>query len=226
MGFFGNLFKKEPAEPKIVSPAKISERSKGISIDIRDDCVMIDGKRFDIPFDIDAIKAVWGKPRFTELETPESMRVYLEESSGMPVTNRSNYTFDELGVEYFTYDGKTVFNFSVYLNTSKLNYKAVPQMMFGGSLTINGQPWLPIIKRGKETCAGTSQKIIVGKHSVIADLIDCNLRASKRTEANYSRFSISIDDDYKASDSAVDALALEMLQKSLEEKAKEKAKSE
>lgn len=213
MGFFRNLFKKETAETRNVRPVEISERSKGIAIDVRDDRLMINGKEFDIPMHIDAFKDVFGEPRVTEFETTDAMRGFLEESSGEPVTNRANYTWDELGLECYTYDGKTVNSFCVYLSPSKYESNAAPRMMFGGKLTINEQHWLPVIKRGKK------EKAIVGKYSVIVGLIDYNQRISKTNESSYDSINIAANDNYAPSDSAVDALALEMLQRSLDEKA-------
>lgn len=217
MGFFGNLFKKETAETRNVRPVEISERSKSITIDIRDDCFMIDDKRFDIPADIDAFKNVFGEPRVTEFETTDAMREFLEESSGKPMTNRANYTWDELGLECYTYDGKTVNSFCIYLNTSEHESDAAPHMMFGGKLTINGQHWLLIIKSGK--IRGFYPHAYVGKYSLTAGLIDSNQKVSKTNETSFTSVNIAVRDDFKPSDSATDALALEMLQRSLDEKA-------
>ncbi|MBD5111188.1 MAG: hypothetical protein HDT42_01430 [Ruminococcaceae bacterium] len=210
MGLFG---KKKTLDTSNLRPVEISERSKGITIDIRDDRLMINGKEFDIPSHIDAFKAVFGEPRVTECETTDAMREFLEEISGEPVTNRANYTWDELGLECYTYDGKTVNSFCVYLSPSKHESDAAPRMMFGGTLTINEQHWLPVIKRGKK------EKAIIGKYSVIANLIDYNQRISKTDETSFQRINIAANDDYVPSSSKTDALALEMLQRSLAEKA-------
>ncbi|MDE7399941.1 MAG: hypothetical protein K2N06_10490 [Oscillospiraceae bacterium] len=216
MGLFG---KKKTLDTSNVRPVEISERSKGITIDIHNDCFMINSIEFDIPTHIDAFKAVFGEPRVTEFETTGAMREYLEESSGKPVTNRTNYTWDELGMECYTYDGKTVNSFCMYLNASEYESDAAHHMMFGGKLTINEQHWLPVIKRGKEACGGTSQKAIVGKYSVIAGLIDYNQRISKTNETSFESINIAALDDFVPSSSKTDALALEMLQRSLDEKA-------
>ena len=210
MGLFG---KKKTLDTSNLRPVEISERSKGITIDIRDDRFMINGKEFDIPSHIDLFKAVFGEPRVTECETTDAMREFLEEISGEPVTNRANYTWDELGLECYTYDGKTVNSFCVYLSPSKYESDAAPRMMFGGTLTINEQHWLPVIKRGKK------EKAIIGKYSVIADPIDYNQRISKANETSFKRINIAANDDVVHSDSKIDALALEMLQRSLAEKA-------
>ena len=210
MGLFG---KKKTLDTSNLRPVEISERSKGIAIDIRDDRLMINGREFDIPSHIDAFKAVFGEPRVTECETTDAMREFLEEISGEPVTNRANYTWDELGLECYTYDGKTVNSFCVYLSPSKYESDAAPRMMFGGTLTINEQHWLPVIKRGKK------EKAIIGKYSVIADPIDYNQRISKANETSFKRINIAANDDYVPSSSKTDALALEMLQRSLAEKA-------
>lgn len=210
MGLFG---KKKTLDTSNLRPVEISERSKGITIDIRDDRFMINGKEFDIPSHIDLFKSVFGEPRVTECETTDAMREYLEESSGKPVTNRANYIWDELGLECYTYDGKTVNSFCVYLSPSKYESDAAPRMMFGGTLTINEQHWLPVIKRGKK------EKAIIGKYSVIADPIDYNQRISKANETSFKRINIAANDDVVHSDSKIDALALEMLQRSLAEKA-------
>ena len=209
MGLFG---KKKTPDTSNLRPVEISERSKGITIDIRDDRLMINGKEFDIPSHIDLFKAVFGEPRVTECETTDAMREYLEESSGKPVTNRANYTWDELGLECYTYDGKTVNSFCVYLSPSKYESDAAPRMMFGGTLTINEQHWLPVIKRGKK------EKAIIGKYSVIADPIDYNQRISKANETSFKRINIAANDNFAPSASKTDALALEMLQRSLAEK--------
>lgn len=190
MGLFGNLFKGKGPQEK--APAVVSERSRTMTIDIHDDCVVIDGKRLELITRIDEWSAALGEPRTNECEnTPlaEAAIDYLYPNG--TVTKRVNYIWDDMGLRCFTYDGVTVKSIEIHIQPSSCDMGDVfPETQFGGRLTINGQHWLPIIKSGKDT--GYLRKINIGKFQLIGDYRDYNERNSKRDETSYEGISVSI----------------------------------
>lgn len=193
MGFFRNLFKKK--EPQEKAPAVVSEHSKTMEIDIRDDCIMIDGKRFELYTQIGEWSSVLGEPRTIECEnTPLAAAAidYLYPDGS--VTKRVNYVWDNVGLRCFTYDGVTVRCVEIHIQPPSHDMgSAYPETQFGGVITINGQHWLPIIKRGKDT--GYLRTIKVGKFELIGGYRDYNERNSKRDETSYESITVSIAEE-------------------------------
>lgn len=191
MGFFSNLFNRLFSKNKQKNtPARISERSKSMTIDIQGDCFVINGKKFEIPMHVDALSAILGNPRTVKFNTTPEMRAFLEEMEGAPVTNRVNYAWDDLGLMCYTLNGKVINAFGIHLRQQTHNSPANPKMHFGGKITINGQHWLPIVMSGDDD--DTSRDVILGELSLTASYSDYYQDDSTRDETSFSAIEIQL----------------------------------
>ncbi|MDE7399942.1 MAG: hypothetical protein K2N06_10495 [Oscillospiraceae bacterium] len=191
MGFFSNLFNNLFNKNKQKkTPAHISERSKSMTIDIQDDCFVINGNRFEIPMHVDALSAILGKPRAVKFKTDPEMRAFLEELEDTPVTNRVNYAWDDLGLMCYTLNGKVINAFGIHLRKQNHNSPANPKTHFGGKITINGQHWLPIVMSGDDE--DTSRHVILGALSLTASYSDYYQDDSTRDETSFTAFEIQL----------------------------------
>lgn len=182
MGFFRNLFGKKTE--------KVSEFSKSFSIDICDDCFVINGKKLEVPMHIDALSAVLGEPRAVSFKTKEEDRAFLEKMHNEPVTNRVNYAWDDLGLMCYTYNGKVVNTFGICIQPQTNNSPSNPKGLFGGNITINGQPWLPIVKSGKD--CEVMREVFVGNYLITAEYTDFDQDDDTRGETSFTGFEIQL----------------------------------
>lgn len=146
MGFFNNIFNKNKETPT----TEISERSKTMTISIRDNGFIIDGKKLEIPMHIDAFSEVLGKPRAVKHKTNAENREFLEEMHNEPVTKRVNYAWDDLGLKCYTLNGKVVNTFGICLNPNDIYIECDPKTLFGGTVTIMGDDWFEAIMMGED----------------------------------------------------------------------------
>lgn len=173
--FLKNLFKK-------VTPVKAGEP---IHIDISGKTISVGGNNITLPCGIEKITAFLGQPRAQHYDTKPEDKEFLEKMhKNTTVTNRVNYMWDELGIKCYTLDGKTVNTFGVELNKGVLDYPDVPEKLFGGTLTINGQPWLSVIKSGSDEIV--LQKLRLGKFSLCAEYTDIDQNPDERTERDFT----------------------------------------
>lgn len=179
--FFKSLFNK-------VTPIKAGEP---VHIDITNKKIKINGNKISIPCDIEALTLILGQPRAQHYETKPDDKAVLEEMhNDASVTDRVNYMWDNVGIKCYTLDGKTVNTFSIELNKGTLEYPHIPQKLFEGTLTINGQHWLPIIKSGWD---GTViQKQRVGCYSLCAEYVDIDQDVDSRTEKDYTGIEVTL----------------------------------
>ena len=144
MGLFDKLLKNNNKTPS----TEVSERSKSMKIDIRNDGFIIDGKKLDIPMHIDAFAAVLGKPRAVKFKTDKEDKEFLEEMHNEPVTKRVNYAWDDLGLMCYTLNGKVVNTFGICLNPKDFYIESDPKTLFGGTVTIMGDDWFEAVMMG------------------------------------------------------------------------------
>lgn len=182
MGFFHNLFGKKTEE--------VSEISKSHSIDICDDCFVINGKRLEVPMHIDALSAVLGEPRAVGFKTKQEDREFLEKLHSEPVTNRVNYAWDELGLMCYTYNGKVVNTFGICIQPQTNNSPSNPKMLFGGRITINGNPWLPVVLAGKDCTV--MRETYVGDYLITAEYTDFDQDDLTRDESSFTGLEIQL----------------------------------
>lgn len=183
MGFLKKLFGGKKT-------AQVSEQSKSYSIDIRTDCFVINGKRLDIPIHIDALAAVLGKPREKHFKTDDTARHVLEIMHGEPVTNRVNYTWDDLGLMCYTHNGKVVNVFGICTGEQISESPSNPSSLYGGKLTINGEPWLPVILSGKDK--DVFRELSFGNYLLTAEYSDFDQDDSTRDESSFTGIEINL----------------------------------
>lgn len=178
---FKNLFNK-------ITPIKSGD---SIYIDITNKKIKINSNKISIPCDIDKLALILGQPRAQHYETKSDDKVFLEKlHNNAKVTDRVNYMWDNLGIKCYTLDGKTVNTFGIELNKGILEYPNVPQRLFEGTLTINGQHWLPVIKSGRDEMV--LQKKQIGYYSLCAEYVDIDQDMSSRTEKDYTGIEVAL----------------------------------
>ena len=183
MGLFGGLFGKKTEKATAFS-------SKSYSIDIRDDGFVINGTKLDLPIHIDALTAVLGKPRSVSFKTKAEDRAFLEELHSEPVTNRVNYTWDALGLMCYTYNGKVVNTFGICTQPPTNNSPSNPKEIFEGTLTVNGQPWLPVVKAGKD--CEVMREVYMGNYLISAEYTDFMQDDATRDETGFTGLEIQL----------------------------------
>lgn len=164
--------------------------SKNYSIDIRDDCFVINGSKLDLPVHIDALAAVLGKPRAVSFKTKEKDREFLENLHSEPVTKRVNYTWDALGLKCYTLNGKVVNTFGICIQPQTNNAPSNPKELFEGVITINGQPWLPIVKAGKD--CEVMREVYLGSYLISAEYTDFGQDDATRDETGFTGLEIQL----------------------------------
>lgn len=184
MGFFGDLFGNK--NKKINK----SEGSFGYEIDICDDCFVINGERLEVPVHIDALARVLGEPRAHRFKTDADTKRFLETTRGEPVTNRVNYTWDELGLMCYTHNGKVVNTFAVQLQKQTNNSPSNAKSQFKGRITINGAPWLPVIMAGED--AEVMRRAFVGDYLITAEYTDFEQDDITRDETSFTGLEIQL----------------------------------
>ena len=179
MGLFGKKDKKA---------AGFSSRN--YSIDIRDDCFVINGTKLDIPVHIDALTAVLGKPRAVSFKTKPKDREFLENLHSEPVTKRVNYTWDGLGLKCYTYNGKVVNTFGICIQPQTNNSPSNPKELFKGNITMNGQPWLPVVMAGKD--CEVMREVYMGSYLISAEYTDFMQDDITRDETSFTSLEIQL----------------------------------
>ncbi|MDE7281680.1 MAG: hypothetical protein K2N36_08075 [Ruminiclostridium sp.] len=179
--FLKNLFNK-------VTPLKEGEP---VYINITDKNIVVNQNNITLPCSIDRITAILGQPRAQRYETkPEDKEMLRKMHPNEKVTDRTNYMWDNLGIKCYTLDGQTVNTFGIELNKGVLDYPNVPSNMFGGTVTINGRPWLQAIKLGDDEMV--LQKLKLGKFSLCAEYVDIDQDMNDRTERDYTGIEIGL----------------------------------
>lgn len=181
--FLKNLFKK----PKPVQPGET------INIDITGQNIVINGNKLLLPFNVDKISAVIGTPRAVHYETKPEDKAFFDKTYGAnAVTDRTNYFWDSIGIKCYTLDSRTVNTVAIELNKGVLDYPNTTQSLFNGNVTINGKPWLPQIKAGKDM--DVIQQLRLGKYSLVAEYTDegFDQEPSQRSEKSYTGIEVGI----------------------------------
>lgn len=193
MGFFGELFGKLFGKKKQPAFGQASD-SGNITIDIREDGFVINGKKLDIPTHIKALSDVLGKPsRKTAFKTSEEDKeVYAKMHPGEILVQRVNYTWDGLGLMCYTNNGSVVNCFGICMNPAGYNAASDPKSMFKGTVLINGKPWLGVMKAGKDL--EVFRKVILGSYSLVAEYTDFEQDDSTRGESSFTGIEIQLND--------------------------------
>lgn len=164
--------------------------NKTFTIDITANGVKINGKKkFSLPVDIKKLSGIFGNPRAVAFETKREDKEFLEAMHGKnTVTNRVNYTWDDLGVHAYTHNGSTVTCFGIRVGENVNMYPHTPKVPCHGIVTVNGAPWLPALKRGED--AVVFLRISVGAYGVTAEYTNEDIDPQQRTENDFTELEI------------------------------------
>ena len=188
MGFFSNLFGK-----LFGKKSAVSGNLGNITIDIREDGFVINGRRMDVPIHITALSDILGKPRRTAFKTSEEDKeVYAKMHPGEILVRRINYTWDDLGLMCYTNNGSVANCFGICLNPTDYNVESHPRSLFKGTVLINGKPWLGAVMAGKDL--EVFRRIIVGSYSLVAEYTDFEQDDSTRDESSFTGIEIQLND--------------------------------
>lgn len=165
--------------------------SEKYSIDIRDDCFYINGKKLEVPIHINTLKAVLGEPRKKYFRTNKEDREFLEEYNKEQITKRVNYFWDGPGLMCYTNNGEVVNCFGIVFRHGDFDLSVQPKGLYKGVVTINGNPWFDVIKSG-EDCEFYMEKR-VGFYKLTAEYADFNQPADERTEESFNGIEIQLD---------------------------------
>lgn len=183
MGLFDKLFNQ-----KYEQASKVTE---SYVIDIRDDCFVVNGQRLEVPIHIDALARVLGEPRAKHFRTKESDREINEKIAGEPITDRVNYFWDGLGLKAYTYNGSVVNTFGIqFVKADYETKKTGTKAKFKGTVTINGQPWLPVALAGLDK--EVFREFYVGNYLITAEYTDFEQDDSTRDETSFTGLEIQL----------------------------------
>lgn len=139
-------------------------------VDISRDGLVINGTKLDVLVHLDAAEKLLGTPRGKKYRTSAEDRELLEETHGEGmVSNRVNYTWDDLGIYCYTMNGKVISSFG-FMFHNEMELKHSPRKMFSGTLTINGEPWQKAVLNG--TDCEFFRELVLGGYTVIAEYTD------------------------------------------------------
>lgn len=181
MGFFAKLF----------GIKKANNSSKGFTIDIRENGFVINGHQLDVPIHIDALSELFGKPRKTTFRTSDKDKeIYEKMHPGETLVQRVNYTWDDLGLMCYT-NNRTVVNcFGICINNSNYIIASNPKCLFGGTVLINGKPWLPTVLAGKDE--DVMREVTLGGYLITAEYTDFDQDDSTRDEKSFTGLEIQL----------------------------------
>lgn len=183
MGFFSRLFGRK----------KAGTGSEGFMIDIRENGVVINGHQLDVPTHIDALFGVLGTPRKTVFKISDrDKEIYEKLHPGETLVQRVNYTWDGLGLMCYTNNGSVVNCFSIRLNKTNNNAASNPKCLFGGTVFINGKPWLSSVLAGEDK--EVMRHVTLGGYLITAEYTDFDQDDSVRDEKSFTSLEIQLKD--------------------------------
>lgn len=162
------------------------------NIDLSENGITINGVKLDVLVHIEAAETLLGEPRVVKLKTSSGCRKFLEGRYGEGmVTNRVNYTWDDLGIYCYTMNGKVISCFGfIFRRAPELHLEYTPAKMFSGTLTIGGEPWEQAVRRG-EDCEFL-RELRLGSYLVTAEYAD-PFSGSTPDEFGYNCVEIQLD---------------------------------
>lgn len=201
MGLFDKLHKKAPAA-EVHDPAEDYDRtpSQNITVNITETAIEINGKSYTFPIPLTELVELFGEP-----EKFVFGKMYIDVLSdkqnailNQTTPDRLNYVWHELGIKAYCYDRVTVralqFQFRPY--TYREMPTASPSNMFGGKLTINGQPWFELIKPVKpESSSSYTKGFKFGVHKIHGAFTTPEMKDKLRTEKDYTNLEIALDSE-------------------------------
>ncbi len=121
-----------------------------ITIDLCDDCFVINGKQFTIPAKVSELVEILGEPRCVA-DKNKNIKAYKEMVCGkynLPAEKFSemDYYWDNLGLMASTHERKTVYCFWIKLGNARRYPMEMAKYNFSGMLLINGKPWQEVVE--------------------------------------------------------------------------------
>lgn len=163
---------------------------KSFTLDLSEKGVTVNGKKtFGIPENMEKLKKIFGNPRAVTFETKREDKEFLEGMHGKnTVTNRVNYAWDDLGIYTYTLNGKQISCFGIRIGEHVNMYDHIPKKPFCGTLTIKGEPWLRVAKRGADE--EVFLRVYMGSYGIIAEYTDDDIETQNRTEQDFTEIEI------------------------------------
>jgi len=162
-----------------------------MDIDLLKQFLVIGDRAIEIPCHIDTLKDIFGEPEKYVFGDVAG----LSESLNAVLPVRTNYVWHECGVLAYTYNGFSVATLEFRLRPTKTEgYKEpsfYPKKMFSGNITINGRPWIELIRDGELSETETFKKANYGKFKVFAELADWHNIENCLTEEDYTHISFN-----------------------------------
>lgn len=157
-----------------------------MEIDIRNDCIVIDGENIASELELDAVKKALGEPRVQKTEPDKNYRAYMEQRRGKDYfENSKSLVWDDFGIYSHSDDGRTLISFGIVFDNSKKTALHTPKSVFPGTLKINGEDWLTAVKSGKNMF-GNYCKLDLVKFVVFAEYKPGKIPLSERTENDFT----------------------------------------
>lgn len=199
VGLF-DVFKKSAPAADVHDPAEDYDRtpSQDIIVNLTEDKIEINGKSYAFPIQLTELVELFGEPEkfvFGKMYIDvlsEKQNAYLNQTT----PQRLNFVWHDLGIKAYCYDRVTVralqFQFRPYIYREMPT--ASPSNMFGGKLTINGQPWFELIKPVKPESSGSYTKgFKFGVHKIHGAFTTPEMKDNLRTEKDYTNLEIALD---------------------------------
>lgn len=183
MGLFDRILNKKYEQA--------AEETRSYTIDIRDDCFVINEERLEVPIHIDALTRILGEPRAKHFKTKDSEREINEEIAGEPITDRTNYFWDGMGLKAYTYNGSVVNTFGIqFIKADYETSKSGTKAKFKGTVTINGEPWLPVVLAGEDN--EFMRHVYLENYLITAEYTDFEQDDSTRDESSFTGLEIQL----------------------------------
>ena len=199
MGFF-DLFKKDEPVIEEHDPAEDYDRtpSQNISINVTEEYVEINGKKFTLPIKMEELFDIFGE---AQKHTFGKVNIeFLTQEQNDMINNsvseqRANFTWNDLGLYAYTNEGRYADCLMARLRpcVDREDPEHYPQNMFGGTLTINGAHWFEFLKPVKPEYSNSSNKSrTLGRHVIYGDFTEREFKDKKRTDRHYGHIQISL----------------------------------
>lgn len=201
MGLF-DKHRKTPPAADIHDPAEDYDRtpSQDFTVNLTESSIELNGKTFTFPIQLTELVEMFGEP-----EKFSFGKMYIDVLSdkqnailNQTTPQRLNFMWHDLGIKAYCYDRVTVraLQFQLRPYTYREMPTASPSSMFGGKITLNGQPWFELIKPVKPESSGSySKSFKFGVHKIHGAFTTPDMKDKLRTEKDYTNIEIALDSE-------------------------------
>lgn len=169
-------------------------------INLSDEGIEINGKKFFMPVSINILEELFGKAKCYQLGNfaptffPRAVR-----EKRMP--HITGYTWDKHGIYCYAKDAYSVFSIGFLLNHGEPDTNNTPKKEYSGLLNINGNHWYESIKSGDSMFLGDEENqaeayriVTLGRYSVISEFTEITEEITERDSYGYSTVEFRPDD--------------------------------